>query len=66
MPGYVPGMTTTPAPQPDERESDQLPETQPRPAGQGTPSTPARRKRDAGLDPRPDPGSRRNTGNAND
>jgi hypothetical protein len=66
MPGYLSGMTTDRTPKPDERESDQLPESQPRPAHEGTPSSPTRRKQDVGLDPRPDPGSRRNTGNAND
>jgi len=49
----------------DRRESDQLPEEQP---GAATPasSTPDERKQDVGLDPRPDPRSRRNTGNEHD
>lgn len=48
----------------DTEESDQLPEEQPAPAGGAT----IRRTResDAGLDPTPDPGSRRNTGNPRD
>jgi hypothetical protein len=48
------------------RESDQLPEEQPAPAAPGTPSTPEKRSKDVGLDPKPRPDSRRNTGNEHD
>jgi len=52
-------------PAPDAgRESDQLPEEQPAPAG-GT-TDPGERSEQVGLDPQPDPGSRRNTGNPHD
>ena len=46
------------------QESDQLPEDQPAPAG-GT-SDPGEREAQVGLDPRPDPDSRPNTGNPHD
>lgn len=49
----------------ESRESDQLPEEQPGGAHDGT-TTPGERKRQVGLDPRPDPGSRPNTGNPHD
>ena len=49
----------------DTPESDQLPEEHPGAAQTGT-SSPGERKGDVGLNPRPEPGSRKNTGNPHD
>lgn len=60
-------MPSPPPHSPDPRrtqESDQLPEEQPTSGGDTT--DPAERKSDVGLDPRADPTSRPNTGNAHD
>ena len=61
----MPRSTDHPADPGDRRESDQLPEEQPGGGHPGT-TTPGERERQVGLDPRPDPDSRPNTGNPHD
>ena len=59
-------MPDSPSRAHDARESDQLPEEQPGGGHPGSTSTPGERKDQVGLDPRPDPDSRRNTCNPHD
>ena len=65
--GYEHGMSGSPDDAQDPRrtqESDHLPEVQPATGG-GT-TDPGERQSRVGLDPRPDPDSRPNTGNPHD